>query len=114
MPGSETAAPMEVDKENAAPVTPPRPVIDLSGVQPDDTNDGDVERFAVAFVNTDFNASLEMGRPIDGEKATRFKTLEVSNQALVFLSLIGMCQPVSGVRPGINGVKPGFCSPFIV
>ena len=73
---------MEVDKENAALVTPPRPVIDLTGVQPD--SDGDVERFQVAFSNKDFSEAVEHGRPIDVEQTTRFMTIEAKNQEIVF------------------------------
>ena len=107
---------LAVKKENADPAALPRPQIDLTGDQPDDTNDGDVERFVVPFTNTAFDEAVEMGRPIDVEKFASFKTIQDSNEVIVFflLSLIGMCPTVSGVRPGINGVKPVFCSPFIV
>ena len=73
------------DKENAAPVTPPRPVIDLTGVQPD--SDGDVERFQVAFSNKDFSEAVEHGRPIDVENTSRFYTLESANEEIVFFIL---------------------------
>ena len=56
----------------------------MTGVQPDDTNDGDVERFTIAFPYTAFDESVEMGRPIDVEKATRFRTIADENQEIVF------------------------------
>ena len=74
---------MEVDKENAAPVTPPRPVIDLTGVQPD--SDGDVERFRPVFTGRDFaSKAVEHGGPL--EFGARL-ALELANEEIVFFIL---------------------------
>ena len=75
---------MELGKENADLAALPRPLYDLTGDQPDDTNDGDVERFVVPFANTAFDEAVEMGRPIDVEKVARFKTIEDANEVIVF------------------------------
>ena len=74
------------DKENAAPVTPPRPVIDLTGVQPD--SDGDVERFQVVFSDRVLSSkAVEHGRPIDVENASSLAKLELANEEIVFFIL---------------------------
>ena len=113
MPENERLSPKVLDKENADPAWGrPRPVIDLTGVQPDDTNDGDVARFTHIFDANALNG-VQPGLPIDVSEPG-YKLLQEVNEAIAFLSLIGMCQPVSGVKLGINGVKPDLCLPFIV
>ena len=104
---------MEVDNENADPVVSPRLEMDLTGDPPDATSVSDVQPPRPFESNRLSGVQPETPRPIDVDEYFG-KSPEVENEVIVFVSLIGMCEPVSGVKPGINGVKPDLCLPFIL
>ena len=82
-PVVEVAFPMELNKENADPAALPRPLIDVSGDQPDDSNDGDVGQFSPVFGADDLNGG-QPDAPIDLTTLPDYKSLSEHNEVIVF------------------------------